>query len=425
MLHKMTSEFVVLDMFSGAGGLTEGFFQNGYNIISHIEMDRHAAMTLQTRILYHALYKKSKKDIYYQYYNGYLSREDFIETCKINGIVDSGVICKELSPISQDSIVKEINNRLYLQGLKEIDVIIGGPPCQPYSLIGRGRDPQKMRDDPRNLLYLHYLYFINEFKPQVFVFENVPGLKSAQKGKIYSDFLKKIEDLGYKIDPEPRILNSRDFGVLQDRKRILLIGWRKNQILESPEFSKYNLPYKTWDLLRDLPRIQAGEGTDDPQPYGTGRPSKYLRDFHIRTDEKFIRHHLARPHNDRDREIYRIAIKKWNENRHRLRYFELPESLKTHKNQSSFTDRFKVVDGEGLSHAVLAHLSRDGHYFIHPDINQARSITVREAARIQSFPDNFLFEGPRTQKFVQIGNAVPPLMAVEVAKQVKKLLNQV
>ena len=420
----MTSEYTVLDMFAGAGGLTEGFFQTGYNMISHIEMDFHAVMTLQTRILFHALCKRNEKEIYYQYHSGEITREEFLNICKIIGIFETGIIYKEISSKTEDAIIQEIHNKLRIQGKNKIDVIIGGPPCQAYSLIGRGRDPQGMRDDPRNLLYLHYLKFISEFEPEIFVFENVLGLKSARKGKIYSDFINKIKNLGYYIEQEPRILNSRDFGALQDRKRIFFIGWKKNRKLEYPIFTRSEQSYKAWVLFRDLHELEPGEGTDGPQRYRRVKPSKYLREYQIRTDEKYVRHHIARPHNERDRQIYRMAIQKWNECKRRLRYYELPDVLKTHRNQYAFVDRFKVVDGDGLSHAVLAHLSQDGHHFIHPDIKQARSITVREAARIQSFPDNYLFEGPRTQQFKQIGNAVPPLMARGIARKVKEMLNQ-
>jgi len=420
----MASQYVVLDMFAGAGGLTEGFFRNGFNVVSHIEMNTYAAQTLETRALYHALVAKGHQDIYYHYYNQEMTRDEFFEECGSLGIPDSGVINCELSRATEDSIVKRVYGRLAEIGRDEVDVIIGGPPCQAYSVIGRGRDPDRMRNDPRNHLYLHYLRFINEFEPEIFVFENVPGLISARNGEIYSDFLRRIDRLGYYTNAEPQILNAQDFGVLQNRKRIIFIGWKKEYDFEYPAFGCDEIPYHVWDVLKDLPELEPGTGTDGPQSYRAVRPCKYLREYEIRNGQKCVRHHIARSHIDRDREIYRIAIQMWKEGK-RLHYNDLPENLKTHKNRSSFRDRFKVVDGDGLSHAVVAHLSKDGHYFIHPDIRQARSLTVREAARLQSFPDNYLFEGPRTAQYVQIGNAVPPLMAEGIAREIKILLQKV
>jgi len=420
----MVAQYVVLDMFAGAGGLTEGFFRNDFNIVSHIEMNTHAARTLETRALYHALVEKGHPDIYYRYYNQEMTRDDFLEECTSVGIPDPGVINCELSRATEDLIVKQVYGRLAEIGRDEVDVIIGGPPCQAYSLIGRGRDPESMRNDPRNHLYLHYLRFINEFEPEIFVFENVPGLISARNGEVYSDFLRRIDRLGYYTHAEPQILNARDFGVLQNRRRIIFIGWKKDRNSEYPVFECDESRHRVWNVLRDLPELEPGTGTDGPQSYRAVRPCEYLRKYEIRNGQKYVRHHIARSHIDRDREIYRIAIRMWNNSQRRLRYNELPENLKTHKNQSSFRDRFKVVDGDGLSHAVVAHLSKDGHYFIHPDIRQARSLTVREAARLQSFPDNYLFEGPRTAQYVQIGNAVPPLMATGVAREIRSLLEK-
>jgi len=419
----MASKYVVLDMFAGAGGLTEGFARKNFNIISHIEMDHYAANTLQIRILYHALKRKNREKLYYQYYEGHITRDEFIEECRSLGLSDIGIINREISGKTEPQIINEIRNRMKNSNVSDIDVIIGGPPCQAYSHIGRGRDPKKMRDDPRNHLYLHYLKFIQEFEPQLFVFENVKGMLSARNGEIVKDFFDRLHGLGYSTDSNLKLVNSKDFGVLQDRERIIFIGWKQDQECEYPEFPKIATQSSVWNLLNDLPILEPNTGTDGPQRYRAGRPSKYLRLTDIRNGEKAVRNHAARFHNERDREIYRLTIKKWNNEKMRIKYYELPEDLKTHKNRSSFLDRFKVVDGEGLSHTVTAHASHDGHHFIHPDLQQARSLTVRELARIQSFPDNFLFEGSRGAQYTQIGNAVPPLMAEGIATEIVHMLD--
>jgi DNA (cytosine-5)-methyltransferase 1 len=144
----------------------------------------------------------------------------------------------------------------------------------------------------------------------------------------------------------------------------------------------------------------------------------YLESTGIRNGIDFTTQHIARPNNENDLEIYRIAVQLWKEKK-RLNYATLPPRLIKHKNTTSFTNRFQVVNGDGIANTVVAHIAMDGHYYIHPDIKQNRSITIREAARIQSFPDDFFFEGGRTAAFKQIGNAVPPLMAEEIAKKIK------
>ena len=147
--------------------------------------------------------------------------------------------------------------------------------------------------------------------------------------------------------------------------------------------------------------------------------TKSLAKCAIRNGIDFVTQHIARPHNTLDLAIYKIAIKKWLTNGERLRYPDLPSNLKTHKNETSFIDRFKVVDIHGLSHTMVAHIAKDGHHYIYPDKKQVRSISVREAARIQSFSDDYYFEGGRTSAFKQIGNAVPPLMSKEIAQKIK------
>lgn len=423
----MSSDFLVLDMFSGGGGLTEGFIRHDFDFLGHIEMDRNAADTLETRLLFHELRKVGYEDIYKRYYCGDISRDQFMRCAEDAGIKKHAVINRELSDTTNDEIIRDLKNKLNEQyNRSDVDVIIGGPPCQAYSLAGRGKNKEKAHTDPRNYLYLHYLRFLEEFQPRLFVFENVPGLKSAKNGTIFSNLIHRCIKLGYHLDSDAHVLNASDFGVLQDRNRIIFIGWRKEfDNLQYPDFPKIKHEGKVWDLLKDLPDLQAGEGTDGFQKYKKGYSSKYLADKKIRNTYGGVRHHAARNHNERDREIYRIAIQNWRNSGHRLNYDELPDDLKTHKNRHSFIDRYKVVDRSSISHAVLAHLAKDGHYFIHPDLEQARSLTVREAARIQSFPDDYLFEGPRSAKYVQIGNAVPPLMAEGIAKKIKEMLNLV
>ena len=153
------------------------------------------------------------------------------------------------------------------------------------------------------------------------------------------------------------------------------------------------------------------------------KSTEYLRESGIRTEDDILTLHQARPNLERDRKIYRQVIEAWNNGQKRLKYTELPEELCTHNNRTAFLDRFKVVAKDmPYAQTMVAHISKDGHYFIHPDIKQARSISVREAARIQSFPDNYFFEGGRTASFLQIGNAVPPLMASAIAKKLKEQL---
>jgi DNA (cytosine-5)-methyltransferase 1 len=246
----------------------------------------------------------------------------------------------------------------------------------------------------------------------MFVFENVPGLLTANEGKYFANMKREFRRFGYEI--HYKVLNAFNFGVLQNRLRIILIGWRKGTNHQYPEFNSVRSTYTVNDILGDLPVIQAGETNNT---YRTNEYSNYLIEAGIRMPDDILTWNIARPHIERDRQIYRLVIDAWNRSMTRLKYNDLPDELKTHKNTWAFLDRFKVVASDmPASHTVMAHISKDGHYFIHPDISQARSITVREAARLQSFPDNYFFESSRTAAFTQTGNAVPPLMAKGLAR---------
>lgn len=399
-----------IDLFSGAGGLSEGFIRAGFNPIAHVEIDPSACKTLETRLVYHKLKTENKLDSYYDYLLEKISREKFIAKFSDEEISDS-VINTSIGGSNNKGIFNQINR---LANNREIDLVVGGPPCQAYSLIGRARDKNGMKDDSRNYLYKEYAKFLKEYRPKAFVFENVLGLITANNGKFFKNMKSYFKRIGYELDYS--IETSSDYGVLQNRKRIILIGWRKNIEFNFPEFKKINNEWTVSSLLTDLKKLKPGEQNNITK-YRI-ETNDYLSKFELRNGVDFVTQHIARPHNDRDLEIYKIAIKKF-EKGERLKYPDLPERLKTHKNQKSFTDRFKVVNANGLSHTMVAHIAKDGHHYIYPDRKQVRSLSVREAARIQSFPDNFYFEGGRTAAFRQIGNAVPPLMAQKIALSIK------
>jgi DNA (cytosine-5)-methyltransferase 1 len=333
------------------------------------------------------------------------------------------VICEELSAESVQRIFTQIDGILTNDKVAHVDVIIGGPPCQAYSLVGRAQSShmeRPMAEDPRNNLYLLYAKFLSHYQPTMFVFENVMGIESANGGKTWKNVKAQLRRVGYEIECHEQ--NASDFGILQNRRRMIIVGWRKGSKLHYPAFTAQHSETTVNELLQDLPHMLPGQ---EKKRYGRTPMSNYVREKGIRTNSDVLTLHQSRPHTSQDIKIYKRAIQLWNHEHQRLNYNDLPDELKTHKNRTSFTDRFKVVEGnETKCHTILAHLSKDGHYFIHPDIKQHRSITVREAARIQSFPDNYFFEGGRTSQFVQVGNAVPPLMAQAIAEGIQIILEE-
>lgn len=404
--------YTFIDLFAGAGGLSEGFIRAGFEPIAHIEMNKEACDTLRTRSCYYYLRKHNQLDVYYNYLKGDISR-DMLYSCVPAEVIES-VINVE---ISDDTIADSFQQIKKLSGKQKVDLIIGGPPCQAYSLLGRHN--KKMEDDPRTLLYLQYGKFLKEFKPKGFVFENVPGLLSAKKGEHFKNLQDYFGQLGYKV--YFKMLDASDYGVLQVRKRLIIVGWKKKNDYGYPDFQKKVTPFVVNDILDDLPILKAGDAKAVAKY--TKPVNDYLQESDIRTvEEPFVTQNISRPVNVNDASIYAYALNMWNKKHQRLKYTDLPMALRSQKNEESFLDRFKVVDGCGKAHTIVAHLSKDGHYYIHPNKKYCRSISVREAARLQSFPDNFYFEGSRSAMFKQIGNAVPPLMAKSIAESIKYLL---
>ncbi|CAM3795883.1 DNA cytosine methyltransferase [Flavobacterium gelidilacus] len=399
------SNYTFIDLFAGCGGLSEGFYKQGFKSLTHVEFDSHACKTLKTRMLHY----------------GYSDEE-------------ASVLEKD---ITNDNIIEQIQAEIKA---KKVDIVIGGPPCQSFSTLGRAKDDKGMADDPRNYLFESYVKILNHFEPKVFVFENVTGLLSAKlKGKPIID--KILKELGKKYnlikDSENMVLNSCDYGVPQIRKRVILIGTRKDLSIKPSEIydgiikthygpenkmnSKNNLKkYVTVkDAISDLPFIKPGEGNIIVK-HKVKEQNEYLQKIRNENDT-MIRDHVSRTHNELDRLRYKTMSKnKWT-------FTELLEKKPdlNHIKQRVFNNSYTVQWWDQPSKTIIAHLYKDGNQFIHPDYKQERTITPREAARLQSFPDDFVFEGSRTQQYKQIGNAVPPLMAEAIAKSIKNTLEKV
>lgn len=403
-----------IDLFAGAGGLSEGFIKAGFNPIAHVEMNIEASDTLRTRVAFHHFQLKKKLNKYYAYLNLEISRNELWNSIP-QELLES-VVNEEITTKSIESIFRKIDLQL---DSKKVDVIIGGPPCQAYSLVGRSRDPNRMKGDKRNFLFRYYAQFLIRYKPKFFVFENVLGLLTAGNAKYLNEMLELFSEIGYSADFQ--VLNAEEYGVLQKRRRVIIIG-RKGKAKFA--FPKLETMENSWqikkDLFFDLPTLIPGQEMQVAKY--TKNTNEYLQKTETRNGIDCTTQHITRNHNDRDLEIYSLAIDKWINERQRLKYNDIPKQLQTHKNTIAFLDRYKVVDPTGHSHTVVAHISKDGHYYIYPDKKQIRSISVREAARIQSFPDDYFFEGGRTAAFKQIGNAVPPLMALKIAEALKHLL---
>ncbi|MDD3402403.1 MAG: DNA cytosine methyltransferase [Hespellia sp.] len=393
-----------IDLFAGCGGLSEGFYQQGFKALAHIEINPTACKTLKTRMEYYG-YEDPDKEVL----NLDITGNDVIE--KLDQAVDG----------------------------RAVDIIIGGPPCQAYSSLGRAKDDNAMQDDPRNYLFESYVKVLNHYKPRFFVFENVTGMLTAKVNREYI-VNKIIAALGanYKVkfDAKMNVLNSANYGVPQIRKRVIIIGVRKDIDIEPEEMyadiikthydpemtedEKTGLKkYVTVkDAIGELPKLRPGQG-EAKIPFESKRDNDFLKKIsHI--NENTLMDHVARNHNDKDIERYTVMSKNhWT-------FQELLENRPdlNHEKPRVFGNSYTVQWWDLPSKTIIAHLYKDGNQFIHPDSSQGRTFTVREAARLQSFPDNFVFEGPRTEQFKQIGNAVPPLLAEAIAKCIKGKLNK-
>ena len=413
ILGKMyaSRKYTYIDLFAGTSALSEGFLRCGFVPVAHVEMNPDACYTIKTRLAYHYLKENGGYLNYTKYLKHEITRNELYKLLPKDLI--SSVINKEISDETIEVIFSSIDCVLKRQRRKRVDFIVGGPPCQAFSMLNRHN--ASIADDKRCLLYLQYGKFLAKYKPMGFVFENVLGLLSSKKNH-FENIKNHFRKLGYKT--YLAILNASDYGVIQNRKRVIIFGWRKSSDRGCPIIQKIQNDWTCKDIFSDLPSIYAGESSSEYR----SEPSDYLRRFNLRNDSDILTLHTTRPINHIDMEKYRMAVKMWLNNGVRIKNSDFPDEIRTINNTTSFLDRFKVVDLNGKCHTVVAHISKDGHYYIYPSTNTIRSISVREAARIQSFPDDFFFEGSRSSVFKQIGNAVPPLMAYAIAKAILKSL---
>lgn len=304
-----------------------------------------------------------------------------------NNHKNAKTICGDITTTTLSDIKERI-------GDKKIDLIIGGPPCQGMSLSG----PRKF-DDPRNKLYLSYIRLVEEIKPEAFVIENVPGLVGLFKGQIKDSIIERLTALGYNV--QYKILCSADYGVPQSRRRVVFVG------LKDKSFDFDNIKSKetvTCEMaLSDLPPLVETLG-EDPAEYETKPKNSYQK--LMRSNSKKVRNHIAASHSDKVKHIISLVPDGGN-------YKDLPEEYKNSRNFHVAWTRFR-------SDKPAPTIDTGHRHHFHYKYN--RVPTVRECARLQSFPDDFIFEGNKTQQFRQVGNAVPPLMAQAIAEALLKYL---
>lgn len=360
----MMDRLTAIDLFCGAGGLSEGLRQAGYTIVAGNDIDPFASATFEGTHKEASFLEGSIRD---------LDANDFLQ---VTGLAKG-----------------------------ELDCLAGGPPCQGYSVYNH----QRGMHDERSHLFLEYLRIVEGLMPRWLVMENVTGIMSAGEGEAFQGVLAGIKKLGY--DVEAQILRAEDYGIPQERRRVVFIANRVGSRIVWPEKTHGQglLPFTTiQDALSDLPALSNGEDAG-VCGYASEPKSGYQRE--LRAGSNAVYNHAAPRLGSINVERMKYIPQggSWRD----IPFDLLPAGMKRAK-RSDHTKRYGRMAWEGLSCTVLTKCDVHWGAYIHPD--QDRSITVREAARIQSFPDWFRFEGPRTEQYVQVGNAVPPILGRKIGE---------
>lgn len=411
-------KYNTIDLFCGCGGLLDGFMQEGsYNTLACVEWEKHPSETLTNRLATKWKHKNAQKEVI---------RFDIQRTEElINGFKD-----------------KEYGESVGLEKLvngKKVDVVIGGPPCQAYSLAGRIRDEHGMRNDYRNYLFESYIKIVSHFKPDFFVFENVIGMLSAAPDgtPIVDKIRKAFNEAGYAVieDFKDALYDVADFGIPQHRRRVIILGVRMDAfpVREDSKRTYKSIIKSFYEKI--MPSMKCEQKTvrdaiaDLPKIY----PSKVIiRDggrkyshTPISCDD-VITNHSPRFHSERDQGVFKLLGEDIQSGRNQYITIDALKELYTKvTGKKSNIHKYYVLRWDEPSNTIPAHLYKDGMRHIHPDPEQARSITVREAARLQTFADDFVFLGPTMAQYKMIGNAVPSQFAKIIATALSRILKQI
>ncbi|MCR5235837.1 MAG: DNA cytosine methyltransferase [Lachnospiraceae bacterium] len=404
----------VIDLFAGCGGLSEGFEQTkSYHMIAAVEWDKAPIECLRNRMKTKWGMKDSEERI---------MRFDMQRTDEL------------LHGWSDDADYGTSKGLDYFVNKDggEVDLIIGGPPCQAYSIAGRVRDENGMKDDYRNYLFESYLEIVKEYHPKAFVFENVPGILSARPGDgelVVDKIRKAFDEAGYMLldDLKDAIIDMSEYGIPQKRNRIIILGVNKDlgaddckKILDNfynNILPKYKVKKKktVFDAIGDLPKLYPLENGQIYRENG----KKFSHTF----ADLEVKNHKPRFHSERDINLFRMLCEDIESGSNKYVSTDSLKELYTQvTGKKSNVHKFYVLRWDEPSNLIPAHLFKDGLRHIHPDSKQARSITVREAARLQTFPDDFEFISNSNLDYKMIGNAVPPMFANIIAKAVKEVL---
>jgi DNA-cytosine methyltransferase len=379
-----------IDLFAGCGGLSEGFeAQGAFSGVAHVEWEAAPALTLENRLRKKWEYRDA----------------------------DRRVICADIQDTAAICVGHGLDSLVSAAG--SLDLVIGGPPCQAYSLAGRIRDENGMRNDYRNFLFESYLAIVARYRPVAVLFENVPGMLSAKPGgvNIRDRIAASFRAVGYVVQPDISdcVLNAADYGVPQRRERVIIMGIRSDMKNAAELVKSFYQTARNLRLGRTVTVSEAIGHLPRLMPLRTAQ----RRDGRLQSHEvgaTSVADHVSRFHNVRDQRIFRRLARDLMSRRPKLLSAERLKKLYTEETgRTSAVHKYHVLRPDEPSNLIPAHLHKDGLRHIHFDPEQCRSITVREAALLQGFPDDFEFSGSQGANYKMIGNAVPPPFAQALA----------